>query len=176
MDHLAASFAHEVNAVHQLGQDQDGFSGGPLFDVKTTFTTSFATSNGKLSASLIATDLVNVEAEPIELIYRERVNAWDVVNTVTRDRIATLPVEGGTSDGLQFSIAGDPQNGDVITFTPSIGRPRVSQLLISDPRKAAVAATMQSRPHDGNSLSIDTDLTFRPSESPRQPVFERGFF
>ena len=62
MDHLAASFAHEVNAVHQLGQDQDGFSGGPLFDVKTTFTTSFATSNGKLSASLIATDLVNVES------------------------------------------------------------------------------------------------------------------
>ncbi len=176
MDHLAASFAHEVNAVHQLGQDQDGFSGGPLFDVKTTFTTSFETSNGKLSASLIATDYVDVEAEPIELIYRERVDAWDVINTVTRDRIATLPVEGGTSGGLKFSIAGDPENGDVITFTPEYRPAQSIAALISDPRKVAVAATMQSRPHDGNSLSIDTDLTFRPSESPRQPVFERGFF
>ena len=52
LDHLASTFAKQINGVHELGQDQYGDSGESLFRVKTTFSPSFETANGAISASL----------------------------------------------------------------------------------------------------------------------------
>ena len=175
VDHLASMFAEKINRVHQMGQDQNGAFGEKLFEVHTTFQTSYDTANGALSASLTVVDPLSAGAEALELMYRERVNAWDVINVATRDRVATLPVDGGTVDGMEFSISGEPKNGDVIVFTPEYRPAQSFKLLISDPAKVSVAATMQSRPDQGNSSPIDTTLTFYQAADPKQSVFNRGF-
>ena len=175
LDHLASTFAKEVNGVHELGQDQYGDPGESLFRVKTTFLPSFETANGAVSASLSVSDPTEAGSEALELIYRERVNAWDVINVVTRDRIGTIPLEGGDVDGMRFSISGDPLNGDVIVFTPEYRPAESFELLISDPKKIAVAASMQSRPDIDNASAMDTSLTFYQPEVPLQPIFDRGF-
>ena len=174
LDHLASTFAKQINGVHELGQDQYGDSGESLFRVKTTFSPSFETANGAISASLSVSDPAKAGTEALELIYRERVNAWDVINVVTRDRIGTIPLEGGDLDGMQFSISGDPLNGDVIIFTPEYRPAESFELLISDPKKLAVAASMQSRPDTDNAVAMDTSLVFRQPEDPRAPIFDRG--
>ena len=175
LDHLASTFAKQINGVHELGQDQYGDPGESLFRVKTTFSPSFETANGAISASLSVSDPAEAGTEALELIYRERVNAWDVINVVTRDRIGTIPLEGGEVDGMQFSISGDPLNGDVIVFTPEYRPAESFELLISDPKKLAVAASMQSRPDTDNAVAMDTSLVFRQPEDPRAPIFDRGF-
>ena len=175
LDHLASTFAKQINGVHELGQDQYGDPGESLFRVKTTFSPSFETANGAISASLSISDPAEAGTEALELIYRERVNAWDVINVVTRDRIGTIPLEGGEVDGIQFSISGEPLNGDVIIFTPEYRPAESFELLISDPKKLAVAASMQSRPDTDNAVTMDTSLIFRQPEDPRAPIFDRGF-
>ena len=72
LDHLASTFAKQVNGVHELGQDQYGDSGESLFRVKTTFSPSFETANGAISASLSVSDPAEAGTEALELIYRER--------------------------------------------------------------------------------------------------------
>lgn len=175
LDHLASTFAKQINGVHELGQDQYGDPGESLFRVKTTFSPSFETANGAISASLSVSDPAEAGTEALELIYRERINAWDVINVVTRDRIGTIPLGGGEVDGMQFSITGDPLNGDVIVFTPEYRPAESFELLISDPKKLAVAASMQSRPDTDNAVAMDTSLVFRQPEDPRAPIFDRGF-
>ena len=175
LDHLASTFAKQINGVHELGQDQYGDPGESLFRVKTTFSPSFETANGAITASLSVSDPAEAGTEALELIYRERVNAWDVINVITRDRIGTIPLEGGEVDGMQFSISGDPLNGDVIVFTPEYRPAESFELLISDPKKLAVAASMQSRPDTDNAVAMDTSLVFRQPEDPRAPIFDRGF-
>ena len=76
---------------------------------------------------------------------------------------------------MQFSISGDPLNGDVIVFTPEFRPAESFEVLISDPKKLAVAASMQSRPDTDNAVAMDTSLVFRQPEEPRAPIVDRGF-
>ena len=175
VDHLATMFAENVNDVHQMGQDQYGDFGEKLFEVQTTFKPSFDTANGSLSASLTVVNSTAARAEALELMYRERVNAWDVINVVTRDRVATLPFDGGAFDGMEFSISGEPDNGDVIIFTPEYRPAQSLKVLISDPKKVSVAASMQSRPDIDNSSAIDATLTFSQPMRTEESVFNKGF-
>lgn len=175
LDHIASTFAKHVNGIHELGQDQYGDSGDPLFRVKTTFTPSFETANGAISATLSVADPAEAGTEALELIYRERINAWDIFNVVTRDRIGTIPLEGGEVNGMQFAISGDPLNGDVIVFTPEYRPAESFELLISDPKKLAVAASMQARPDTDNAVVMETSLIFHQIENTPPPIFDRGY-
>ena len=175
LDHLASTFAKEINAIHSMGQDQYGAFGEKLFEVNATYSSSLNTVNGALSASAVVLDPASASNEAIELIYKEKIGSWDVISVATRDRLGTLPFEGGVLDGVEFSIAGEPENGDVILFTPEYRPAQSFELVISDPKQVAVAATMQSRPDVSNSSLMDTSLTFHQVENPREPIFERGF-
>lgn len=175
LDHLASTFAKEINAIHTMGQDQYGAFGEKLFDVKAIYSASFDTANGALSASAVVQDPASSSNEAVELIYKEKIGSWDVISVATRERLGTIPFEGGVVNGMEFSVAGEPENGDVILFTPEYRPAQSFEVLISDPMKVAVAATMQSRPDISNSSMMDTSLDFHRSEDPREPVFERGF-
>ena len=52
--------------------------------------------------------------EAVELIYKEKIGSWDVISVATRERLGTFPFEGGVVNGMEFSVAGEPENGDVI--------------------------------------------------------------
>ena len=175
LDHLASTFAKEVNAIHIMGQDQYGAFGEKLFDVKAIYSASFDTANGALSAGAVVQDPASSSNEAVELIYKEKIGSWDVISVATRERLGTIPFEGGVVNGMEFSVAGEPENGDVIIFTPEYRPAQSFEVLISDPMKVAVAATMQSRPDISNSSTMDTSLYFHQPKDPKEPVFDRGF-
>ena len=175
LDHLASSFAKEANQVHRSGLDAEGDFGGDLFRTSTSFVANLDTANGAVSAWAKVTDPTIAPTEALEFIYREASESWDVLNLLTRERLGTI---GSGEDqpfmGMSITLAGEPENGDVVIFYTEDRPARTFEVLIKDINRVAAAATMRQTPGVSNTSGAEASLALIPQEE--QPAgFQYGY-
>ena len=175
LDHLASSFSKEANQVHRSGLDAEGDFGGDLFRTSTSFVAALDTANGAVSAWAKVTDPAIAPTEALEFIYREATQSWDVLNLLTRERLGVI---GSGEDqpfmGMSISLAGEPENGDVVIFHTEDRPARTFEVLIKDIDRVAAAATMRQTPGATNTSGAEASLALIPEEE--QPKgFQHGY-
>jgi flagellar hook-associated protein FlgK len=175
LDHLARSLADEANQVHRGGLDAEGDFGGDLFRTSTSFVPSLATANGAVSAWAKVLDPAVAPTEALEFIYREATQSWDVLNLLTRERLGTVGEgEDQAFMGMNITLVGEPENGDVVIFHTENRPARTFEVVIKDIDRVAVAATMRQEPGANNTSGAEASLTIIPDEE--QPKgFQYGF-
>jgi len=175
LDHLASSFAKEANQVHRSGLDAEGDFGGDLFRSSTSFVANLDTANGAVSAGAKVTDPATAPTEALELIYREATQSWDVLNLLTRERLGAISSgEDQPFMGMSITLAGAPENGDVVIFHTEDRPARTFEVLIKDIDRVAAAATMRQTPGSGNTSGAEASLALVPEEE--QPNgFQYGY-
>ncbi len=175
LDHLAQTFAAESNKIHRSGLDAEGDFGQDLFRTSSSFAASADTARGAVSASAKVIDPTVAPTEAMELIYKESTDTWDVIDLLTRERLGEVGSgENQIFEGVMFSIEGEPENGDVVIFSPEARPARTFELLIKDANGVAVSAAMRTTPSASNNTSTEATLVPIPRED--QPSgFEFGF-
>ena len=175
LDHLASSFAKEANQVHRNGLDAEGDFGGDLFRTSTSFAASLDNANGAVSAWAKVTDPAIAPAEAMEFIYREATQSWDVLNLLTRERLGAISSgEDQPFMGMSITLAGEPDNGDVVIFYTEDRPARTFEVLIKDIDRVAAAATMRQTPGASNTSGAEASLALIPEEE--QPAgFQYGY-
>ena len=175
LDHLASSFAAEANQVHRSGLDAEGDFGGDLFRTSTSFVAALDTANGAVSAWAKVTDPAIAPTEALEFIYREATQSWDVLNLLTRERLGAISSgEDQPFMGMSITLAGEPENGDVVIFHTEDRPARTFEVLIKDIDRVAAAATMRQTPGAGNTSGAEASLALVPEEE--QPKgFQFGY-
>ena len=166
LDHLAVTFANEVNLVHRSGLDLQGDFGEDLFSAPISFTASTNTAVGDLTVEARVIDSSQLKSEPYKLMYREHSNSWDVRNATTNEYVGQIN-HGGESEflGMSITLIGSPVNGDTIYLAPEARPAKTFNLLIDDEDRVAVAASMRTMPSTDNSSLIDTSLAVIDRES-----------
>ena len=165
LDHLASSFAKEANQVHRSGLDAEGDFGGDLFRTSTSFVANLDTANGAVSAWAKVTDPATAPTEALEFIYREATQSWDVLNLLTRERLGAISSgEDQPFMGMSITLAGAPENGDVVIFHTEDRPARTFEVLIKDIDRVAAAATMRQTPGAGNISGAEASLALVPEE------------
>ena len=153
LDHLASSFAKEANQVHRSGLDAEGDFGGDLFRTSTSFVANLDTANGAVSAWAKVTDPATAPTEALEFIYSEATQSWDVLNLLTRERLGVITSgEDQPFMGMSITLAGAPENGDVVIFHTEDRPARTFEVLIKDIDRVAAAATMRQITRSGQHL------------------------
>jgi flagellar hook-associated protein FlgK len=159
LDHLARTFSKEVNSIHRDGLDMNGEFGLDLFRVSTSFTAIANAASGDVSVSAKVVDHEVASSVPLDLMYKAATNLWSVKDAVTGEVVGEI--SHGTPTilgGIEFSMLGEPQNGDVIGFEPK-DRPSLTfEVAIDDIDLIAASATMSVTPSSGNSSLIDTSI------------------
>ena len=175
LDHLASSFAKEANQVHRSGLDAEGDFGGDLFRTSTSFVADLDTANGAVSAWAKITDPATAPTEALEVIYSEATQSWDVLNLLTRERLGVITSgEDQPFMGMSITLAGAPENGDVVIFHTEDRPARTFEVLIKDTDRVAAAATMRQTPGAGNTSGAEASLVLVPEEE--QPNgFQYGY-
>ena len=175
LDHLASSFAKEANQVHRSGLDAEGDFGGDLFRTSTSFVADLDTANGAVSAWAKITDPATAPTEALEVIYSEATQSWDVLNLLTRERLGVITSgEDQPFMGMSITLAGAPENGDVVIFHTEDRPARTFEVLIKDIDRVAAAATMRQTPGAGNISGAEASLALVPEEE--QPNgFQYGY-
>ena len=175
LDHLASSFAKEANQVHRSGLDAEGDFGGDLFRTSTSFVANLDTANGAVSAWAKITDPATAPTEALEFIYSEATQSWDVLNLLTRERLGVITSgEDQPFMGMSITLAGAPENGDVVIFHTEDRPARTFEVLIKDIDRVAAAATMRQIPGAGNISGAEASLALVPEEE--QPNgFQYGY-
>ena len=175
LDHLASSFAKEANQVHRSGLDAEGDFGGDLFRTSTSFVANLDTTNGAVSARAKVTDPATAPTEALEFIYREATQSWDVFNLLTRERLGAISSgEDQPFMGMSITLAGAPENGDVVIFHAEDRPAHTFEMLIKDIDRVAAAATMRQTPGSGNTSGAEASLALVPEEE--QPNgFQYGY-
>ena len=175
LDHLAVTFATEINAIHRSGLDLQGDFGRDMFSTPLTFQTSQKTARGDISFSAEVFDLEVARSDTYQLMYREHTDSWDVSNFQTGERLAQIS-HGRESQllGINFSVIGRPVNGDTLYLTPENRAARSFSMLIDDVDRVAVAASMRATPSTSNSSLIDASVSILPNQD-RSVGFENGF-
>ena len=165
LDHLASSFAKEANQVHRSGLDAEGDFGGDLFRTSTSFVAALDTANGAVSAWAKVMDPATAPTEALEFIYREATRSWDVLNLLTRERLGAISSgEDQPFIGMSITLAGEPENGDVVIFHTDDRPARTFEVLIKDIDRIAAAATMRQTPGSGNTSGAEASLALVPEE------------
>ncbi|MDG2461189.1 MAG: flagellar hook-associated protein FlgK [Luminiphilus sp.] len=175
LDYLARTLADEANKIHRQGLDANGAFGGDLFQTTTTFEASLNTVNGALSVSTTVTDPLKAPTEALELIYRETTNSWDILNLLTRERLAE--VSGGEKQsalGMSFSLVGEPKNGDVVILHPKDRPASTFALMVKDIDRIATAAAMRQIPGASNTSGAEAALEII-AEKDRPTGFQYGY-
>jgi len=175
LDHLASSFAKEANQVHRSGLDAEGDFGGDLFRTSTSFVANLDTANGAVSAWAKVVDPAIAPTEALEFIYRETTRSWDVLNLLTRERLGAISSgEDQPFMGMSITLAGEPENGDVVIFHTEDRPARTFEVLIKDIDRVAAAATMRQTPGASNTSGAEASLALIPQEE--QPAgFQYGY-
>lgn len=175
LDHLASTFAAEANQVHRSGLDAEGDFGGDLFRTSTSFVANLDTANGAVSAWAKVTDPATAPTEALEFIYREATQSWDVLNLLTRERLGAISSgEDQPFMGMSITLAGEPENGDVVIFHTEDRPARTFEVLIKDIDRVAAAATMRQTPGAGNTSGAEASLELVPEDE--QPKgFQYGY-
>jgi len=175
LDHLASSFAKEANQVHRSGLDAEGDFGGDLFRTSTSFVANLDTANGAVSAWAKVTDPAVAPTEALEFIYREATQSWDVLNLLTRERLGAISSgEDQPFMGMSITLAGEPENGDVVIFHTEDRPARTFEVLIKDIDRVAAAATMRQTPDADNDSGAEASLDLVPEDE--QPKgFQYGY-
>ena len=175
LDHLAQTFASESNKIHRSGLDAEGEFGGDLFRTSSSFIASTETARGAVSASAKVIDPSIAPTEALELMYKESVDAWDVLDLQTRERLGQVAAgENQLFEGMSFSLEGAPENGDVVIFAPEARPSRTFELLVKDVDRVAVSASMRTAPGASNVTSTEASLLTIAEEDQPQG-FEFGY-
>ena len=175
LDYLARTIADEVNKIHREGLDANGEFGADLFRITATFDISTDNVNGTLSATAKVEDVLKSPSEAIELIYREATDSWDIRNLLTKERIGEVPSgEDQVALGINFSLVGDPKNGDVLALHPKDRPAKSFELMVTDINRIAVAATMRQTPGASNTSETEASLSVIPVKD-RPAGFQYGY-
>ena len=147
LDYIARVFVNENNAVHELGIDAYGNFGGDLFSLANVFTIEAGLNTGNASVKVSTLSNVPVDKQPMELRYDGSANQWVMTNLVTKASVS------GNNElvlgGVKVNIKGQPQTGDVFSFTPSKRAIEAIAVAITD--HSAIAA--------GGAVSVARDPT-----------------
>ena len=175
LDYLARTIADEVNKIHREGLDANGEFGADLFRITATFDISTDNVNGTLSATAKVEDVLKSPSEAIELIYREATDSWDIRNLLTKERIGEVPSgEDQVALGINFSLVGDPKNGDVLALHPKDRPAKSFELMVTDINRIAVAATMRQTPGASNTSETEASISVIPVKD-RPAGFQYGY-
>ena len=175
LDYLARTIADEVNKIHREGLDANGEFGADLFRITATFDISTDNVNGTLSATAKVEDVLKSPSEAIELIYREASDSWDIRNLLTKERIGEVPSgEDQVALGINFSLVGDPKNGDVLALHPKDRPAKSFELMVTDINRIAVAANMRQTPGASNTSETEASLSVIPVKD-RPAGFQYGY-
>ena len=144
LDHLARSFADEVNKVHRQGLDLKGELGGDLFQTSLTYSVDSPTLRGAVSLTLDVADPMMAPTEAMQLVYRESLQGWDVLSTSDRSRLGHLP-HGMENEfqGLKLSLIGDPKNGDTLVIIPAERPAQSIEVVVSETDRIAMASSVR---------------------------------
>lgn len=147
---MAVGLAMTFNAQHTQGVDLSGVAGVDFFSLGTPAGIASSKNTGTAVLTAAYTDAAAVTASDYTVSYSG--GAY----TVTRaaDGAQVYQGDGVTPplafDGLELTLAGTPQDGDVWLMQPTRNAARDLQQAITDPGKIAASSTVNPGTTNGN--------------------------
>jgi flagellar hook-associated protein 1 len=143
---LAGAIASQVNAQQQVGLDQNGQLGRPLFSVGSPQVFADSTNTG--SATLTASAVDVSASTTSDYLLRYQGGTW-TATVAGSGQVATVSGAGTVASplvvgGVSLVLGGAPANGDTFLVKPLAQAARSIAALTSDPRLVAAAAPVQS--------------------------------
>jgi flagellar hook-associated protein 1 FlgK len=134
---LADSLATEVNNVLSKGMDLYGSTGSPLFDIQPRVVTdsSFVRSNATITAAISSP--TNFKPNALSLMFDEPNKRWLVTDLVTTKTFSANSVNNFSANGINFSVSGQPKDGDTVSVSTQKSQAENIRLAISDSKKIA---------------------------------------
>jgi flagellar hook-associated protein 1 FlgK len=142
---IAAGLATSFNAQHVLGQDLNGNPGTPMFGPINAYVA--ANSNNSMGSTATITAVVSDASALTASDYSVDYDLSTAAYTVTRLSDGTkFPVTGSpqTIDGVDYTFGGVPAGNDNFLVRPAYNAVESLSVLISDPRKVALAAPIST--------------------------------
>ena len=143
---LATALAAQVNAQQQVGLDQNGQLGKPLFSV--AMPQAFGNAQNAGTATMTAS-AVNVGALTTDdYVLRYQGGSWTAIVAGTGQAAAVTGAGTAASPlvvgGVSLVVGGTPANGDSFLIKPTAQAARTIATAFSDPRLVAAATPVQA--------------------------------
>jgi len=177
---IATAVASQVNAQQQVGLDQNGVLGRPLFQIAPPQVLANASNSG--GASLVPTGTSATALTADDYVLRYQGGAWSATIASSGQAVAvsgngtTTPLRVG---GVTLSLSGGPPppapaNGDTFLVRATAPAARSIATAISDPRLVAAAAPVQASAAISNvgnaSIGIPSVVTGVPVSTTTLPL------
>ncbi len=143
---MAIGLAETFNDQHRLGMSLDGDVDTPFFKVGTP--TIYGLNGAPTVASAAITDVSSLTDSDYQLVYNGG-NTYTLTRltdnkTTTIDTGGTWPYTSADIDGFNLTLSAAGSVGDQYIVRPTMAGSTGMSVLISDPRKLAVAAPLKA--------------------------------